>query len=109
MTIIRCEHCDFRGKTKVNLDRHFKQVHVERKKAEFKCKHCDLVLSSKFAQYSHTNVVHFPDKYRCDVCRKSLGSNCALKDHRASHEEGKVRSKVLCLFKSASVSSVSSK
>ena len=84
--------CNLCGKTfsdKWYLKQHVTYAH-EKKSLDVKCTECHLVFVHRRQMYKHKNLVHFPDKHRCNVCFKSFGDGKLLKKHMEVHEpEGK--------------------
>ena len=55
--------------------------HKSLPKLQLKCKHCDEVFDDYHFRRWHTNLIHFPDKYKCSICQKKFGSEHLLKRH----------------------------
>ena len=85
------EHCDKCGKVFIGngyLKSHIKSVH-ERKSLDLKCTfpECDKVFTNRSNRTWHINTIHFPNKYKCEICNKTCGNLDQLKDHGLIHND----------------------
>ena len=79
--------CDLCGKGyggKTQLNEHVMLAH-ERKSLDIKCTECPMVFARRVHMMKHRNLVHFPDKHRCQICHRSFGKGAMLKSHMAVH------------------------
>ena len=85
---VHCDKCGkvFIGRGRLNL--HVKVVH-DRKSLDLKCTQspCDKVFTNRSLRTWHINTIHFPNKYRCEICQKTLGSSHALQKHGLVHTD----------------------
>ena len=82
-----CDLCGKEESTKYSLQTHLRTKHGALPELELKCKHCDEVFATYRHRLWHTNLVHFPDKYRCSVCHKSHGTKQLLEVHSRFHTD----------------------
>ena len=68
-----CEHCGKRCCHKGALRQHIRIAH-KNEALNLKCKYCDKVFKDYGSRIWHTNVVHFPDKWKCTICQQSCPS-----------------------------------
>lgn len=61
-----------------------------------KKKQCTLCQAIVGAIGPHMTSVHFPQKYRCDVCAAEFGSKASYAIHVAEHEKGKAHRCPIC-------------
>ena len=83
------EHCDQCGRVFIGrgqLKWHIISVH-ERKSLDLKCTfpECDKLFTNRAQRTTHRNLIHTPNKYKCEVCSKTCGSLQQLRDHRIVH------------------------
>ena len=84
--LLKCPKCDFASKNSVELQNHFKNMHVDDPLKIFKCDPCGESYFFKNALINHQKRSHFTDKndkkwYVCEVCEKRYDSSQALKGH----------------------------
>ena len=85
------EHCDKCGKVFIGkgyLKSHIKAVH-ERKSLDVKCTfpECEEIFTNRSMRTRHINIVHYPNKYKCEVCKKTCASQQSLKRHILVHSD----------------------
>ena len=84
-----CDHCGASYWSKNLLTQHLRYKHKALPELKLKCKHCEEIFDCYTQKMWHTNLVHFPDRYRCNVCLKSFASNFLMKKHlKSAHNDG---------------------
>lgn len=83
-----CEHCGKRCCHKGALRQHIRIAH-KNEALSLKCKYCDKVFKDYGSRIWHTNVVHFPDKWKCTICQQSCPSQGRLDKHMETHGPAK--------------------
>ena len=76
-----CDHCGKSFHRDSYLMEHLRAMHKTLPELKLKCKHCDEVFGEYYDRTMHTNLVHFPNRFRCDICQKSFGREGKLKLH----------------------------
>ena len=81
----QCDHCGKVLASANSLKSHITTIH-ENKSLKIKCKFCEEIFHSRSSKNRHINLVHFPQKYHCNVCAKSFSSAMELKIHNRKHK-----------------------
>ena len=76
-----CDHCGKSFHRDSYLMEHLRAMHKTLPELKLKCKHCDEVFGEYYDRTMHTNLVHFPNRFRCAICQKSFGREGKLKSH----------------------------
>lgn len=79
-----CNECGKIFSQEHTLRDHIQMIH-KGQPLNINCKHCDMVFHRREARLRHTNLIHFPDKYKCDICQKSSSTAHDLRKHKATH------------------------
>lgn len=128
--IFACPHCEFKSRTKNNLDQHVRNVHTK-DLTRFACDQCNKLFKYKvsydyhkrqhsgerpyqcyicgMAYYTssklsaHMKNTHSTETFSCDLCSKSLKSLFWLKKHLKTHSDERLYNCTVCgsSFKSA--------
>lgn len=82
-----CDQCGESYPDKERLNMHLRTKHKALPELQLKCKHCDEVFGKYCHRLWHTNLVHFPEKFKCTICQKSFGTDHLLKVHAKFHTD----------------------
>ncbi|XP_021370492.1 uncharacterized protein LOC110461369 [Mizuhopecten yessoensis] len=80
-----CKDCGKQFPIPRGLQQHRKFFHIV--EGNFACEHCGKCFFNKFKLRNHMRNKHSGKEFRCEVCKKVVGSRNALNRHRKSHTE----------------------
>ena len=84
-----CDHCAARFWNNNGLTHHLRYTHKALPELKLKCRHCEEIFDNYSERMYHTNIVHFPDKHKCNTCLKSFATNFLVKKHiKSAHNNG---------------------
>ena len=83
-----CDHCGKRLASPGSRDNHIKMVH-KKESVQMKCTECDELFRDYCTRRWHLALVHFPEKYKCEMCQKPCLSS-VTKGRMDLHIEGKL-------------------
>ena len=83
-----CDHCGTSYWQKGQLTHHLRFKHKALPELELKCKHCEEIFPGYNERMWHTNLIHFPERYKCSICQKTFASDYLLTRHtKSAHED----------------------
>ncbi|XP_063391903.1 uncharacterized protein LOC134677387 [Cydia fagiglandana] len=95
-TPFQCTLCDYAGKTKKYLSRHFKARHIGDRNVE--CEVCGKYFQFE-SKLKHHMLVHTGEKpYKCDICEKAFNSSYSLNTHKLIHANSKPYKCTFCPY-----------
>ena len=82
----KCTLCDYAAVRKVSLTSHIYKQHTNK---SYKCqyKKCNTNRSTLAELYEHIRLDHPVERYRCDVCPMTFGSQNYLNNHTLTHND----------------------
>ncbi|XP_021370461.1 uncharacterized protein LOC110461346 [Mizuhopecten yessoensis] len=80
-----CKDCGKQFPLPRGLQQHRQFVHIV--EGNFACEHCGKYFFNKFKLREHMRNSHSEKEFRCEVCKKVVGSQTALNRHRKSHTQ----------------------
>ena len=83
-----CDHCGESYWNNGQLTHHLRIKHKALPELKLKCKHCEEIFPCYTTRQLHTNLIHFPERYKCSTCQKSYASDSLLKRHtQSAHQD----------------------
>ncbi|XP_041983732.1 uncharacterized protein LOC121736536 [Aricia agestis] len=76
-----CDKCGKKFNRKISLIEHIK-FHEKTQPISCEFEGCSKVSHTQSAYTKHLKLVHYRSKYRCQICKKTLGSNKEMWDHK---------------------------
>jgi RNase P subunit RPR2 len=80
--LLQCDFCTHTGSTKVSMERHMKQLHMQKSAKGFSCKVCLKTFAKKIVLLTHEKI-HLNKRPTCECphCGKFLSSMTAVSNH----------------------------
>ncbi|XP_069135540.1 uncharacterized protein [Argopecten irradians] len=78
-----CKDCGKQFPIPRGLQQHRKFHHIV--EGNFQCEHCGKSFCNRFKLKNHMRAKHSGKEFRCDICKKVVGSRTALHRHRKTH------------------------
>ena len=84
-----CDHCGASFWSRGHLTYHLRSKHKALPELKLKCKHCEEIFPCYTKRMWHSNLIHFPERYKCSICQKTFASDYLLTHHtKVSHHDG---------------------
>ena len=77
----QCEFCDFTGKVKIQMDKHFKVRHGHLRIQNLNCSKCDYTTHKETLLREHWRIHEEPEPYKCDLCDFKGKSKIQMEKH----------------------------
>jgi C2H2-type zinc-finger domain/Zinc finger, C2H2 type len=98
-----CPFCQFRARSKSNLNQHLQSRHG---KIRYRCSSCSYFTTTSNNLQRHVRTVHDGVKLSCDSCAYSASSRAKLKHHRLTQHEGLRYPCAQCTFSATAATSL---
>ena len=83
-----CDHCGESFWQSGTLENHLRNKHKALPELKLKCKYCDEIFLNYTERMLHTNLEHFPERHKCNICQKTFGTNFLLTKHgKSAHSD----------------------
>ena len=97
-TWLNCNICDKSFLGKRQLQAHYKNIHLEKKKISCEYELCEHLANCRYKLKKHVEAVHLKLKpFKCEVCGKTFNRKMHLESHRSVHSDT-VKYKFVCEF-----------